>query len=1260
MRAFFLISSLLISQALLAGNDNLKFIENKGQLKNSEGKPANDILFYADAGDVRYVIRSTGITYLINERPEWEEYEEHEEREKRRHNRAVEKGKIRKTPGFVEGLDEFKLWRVDMNWLNASQEPIVEGIESNQAKFNYYTPDFPAGLLGVTSYNKVLIKNVYENIDVLFYSKGSQFKYDYIIHRNGDISKIKFVFEGARHVRLEQDTLVVKTPYGLVKDFIPQSVIEKEGIQKNVRMHFQQTVDKSWSIVSEQKLGDFEKLIVDPATWVTYLGGTGQEFAYDIESDSSGNIYITGAVDSPDFPVTPGAFQTTMASSSFNSTGFLTKMSPAGDVLWSTYYGGTGYDNSFGVTVDAANFVYMCGYATSTDFPVTAGAFQTTYGGDGDGFLVKFDEFGVRQWATYIGGTGYDLAYKVDVDQVGDVWLVGSSSSGDYPVLLAYQPALSGSSDAIITKFSPAGSLLYSTYLGGSSYDDATDVDVTTGYIGVVGSTQSPTFPFTSDAWETTVTVDEGFYSKFDLTGSLVYSTAYGGSAIETPSSIQFDGMAEAVIAGTTWSSDYPTTPGAYQTVTGGGVIDCFMIKFHADNSIYWSTYYGNTYMEYEAGVTIDNANNIYLFSEWEDDAFVDLPVLGCAFQKEFGGTEDQFIVKWSPSCEKLCMTYLGGSMEDDLDGITAPIEWSKGFLYTTCYSFGDYPVTPGAYQTTLSGFIDIGLARLCSVGCGDTISTKADFTINDTVCMSYPVNFHATSASCDTNLVTYLWDFPGGVPSSSTSKDVSVSYSTTGTYTATLTAFSPCDTATKVMSFLVTVGGTTSANITASTDSICPNTPIIFTVSTSGASGPFNYTWSVSPLDTSSIAFSPVSSGYITVTVSGSGSNCPGSDSIFINVLPIPLILSPADTCICNGASLVLTASGTPSYLWSTSETTASITVSPTVNTIYTVSYSNGICTVSDTTNVCVNALPTAAIVATTDSICVGTPVTFTAVPGGASPFVYAWSGIIGGTTISVSGSPGGSGTQTLFLTDANGCSTSAAASLTVFPVPNIVAPADTCICQGAVLNLAASGTPGYNWNTGATTASITVAPSTTFTYIVSYSNGICADDDSVTVCVNPVPVVIASNDTSIAYESSASLYVTGGGPFTWSPSNTLSCSACNNPEATPSETTTYIVSSTNAFGCKASDEVTVTIYYLLIIPNIITPNQDGMNDNFRILGLPPHSYISIYNRWGNQLHETDDYKNDWSTITDGVYYYVLKTPDGKYYKGFFHVNKG
>jgi gliding motility-associated-like protein len=474
------------------------------------------------------------------------------------------------------------------------------------------------------------------------------------------------------------------------------------------------------------------------------------------------------------------------------------------------------------------------------------------------------------------------------------------------------------------------------------------------------------------------------------------------------------------------------------------------------------------------------------------------------------------------------------------------------------------------------------------------------------------------------------------------------------GTYFITVTDSTG---ASETDSIIITEPNVLTVAVNTLNDTICFGSSINIGTTVNGGTIPYSYQWSTGPGDVlASVITSPTSSGYFSVVVTDDN-NCTISDSTFITVLTIPAVTSSADTCICEGASATITASGTPSFLWNTGSTSPTITVTPTTNTLYIVSYSNGVCTTSDTTIVCVNPTPSVSI-NPSDTVCAGTSVTFAAViTSGTTPFNYSWTGLTTGSTTSISIIATTSGTENLFIVDANGCSTSASSFLEVLAVPNITASADACICFGDSLTLNASGTPSYTWSTGQTTSSIQVSPLTNTTYIVSYSNGVCADDDSVFICVNPTPVVIASNDTSIQFQSTVFLSATGTGPFDWNPSNTLNCTPCANPEASPSETTTYIVSTTNAFGCSAQDIVTVSIYYVLIIPNIFTPNGDGMNDTFHILGLPPDSKLAIFNRWGNELYTTDSYLNNWTTETDGVYYYVLKTPDDKSFNGFFHV---
>jgi gliding motility-associated-like protein len=304
-----------------------------------------------------------------------------------------------------------------------------------------------------------------------------------------------------------------------------------------------------------------------------------------------------------------------------------------------------------------------------------------------------------------------------------------------------------------------------------------------------------------------------------------------------------------------------------------------------------------------------------------------------------------------------------------------------------------------------------------------------------------------------------------------------------------------------------------------------------------------------------------------------------------------------------------------------------------------------------------------TASIYTANDSVCAGDSLTLSATGGGGTGiYTYQWISSSGtGTNSTYTFTPASSDTVSLTITDENNCPASSAISITVLPAAPLTASPDTCVCAGESVTISASGAPGYLWNTGQTTSSITVSPASGTTYVVSYSDGVCTVDEAVFVCVNPVPLIFISNDTTLIWGSDtpyALLFsgATSGSPV-WSPATGLSSVTSANPTASPSETQIYTVTYTNSFGCSASATVIVTVEYIITVPNVYTPNGDGENETFYINGLPPSSEIIIYNRWGNLVFDSTSYQNDWSTPVDGVYYYILTIPDGKSFKGFVQV---
>ncbi len=332
-------------------------------------------------------------------------------------------------------------------------------------------------------------------------------------------------------------------------------------------------------------------------------------------------------------------------------------------------------------------------------------------------------------------------------------------------------------------------------------------------------------------------------------------------------------------------------------------------------------------------------------------------------------------------------------------------------------------------------------------------------------------------------------------------------------------------------------------------------------------ATGGASYLWSTGAT-TASITVSPTTTTTYTVTAFDASGTNSDTDDVTVTVNPIPVANAGADVSTCQSTSVTLSATGGSSYLWSTGATTQTINVNPNATTTYSVQVTQNGCTSSDDVTVTVNPVPTinAGADVTFNS---GDSVTLTAT-GGAS---YSWN--TGATTSSITVSPTVTTTYTVTGT-LNGCQSTD--TVTVFLVDSSVtanAGQDVAICNGGSTTLTATGGASYLWSTGATTASITVSPTTTMTYTVTAfdASGTNSDTDDVTVTVNPVPTINAGADVTINSGDSVTLTATGGASYSWNTGATTSSITVN-----PTVTSTYTVTGT-LNGCQSTDTVTVFV---------------------------------------------------------------------------------
>ncbi len=497
------------------------------------------------------------------------------------------------------------------------------------------------------------------------------------------------------------------------------------------------------------------------------------------------------------------------------------------------------------------------------------------------------------------------------------------------------------------------------------------------------------------------------------------------------------------------------------------------------------------------------------------------------------------------------------------------------------------------------------------------------------------PIGISGTSPICAGDFSTltasggtgYTWSTTETTTSISVSPGITTTYSVTGTD----------GTCSNSATFQVIVNTMPLATISGPS-SVCAGETA--TLTASGGSGSYTYSWSTSAT-TASVDVSPATLTTYYVTVSAG--TCSDSASHTLTVNSLPSIGISGDNSICAGESSVLSASGGTGYIWSTTETSSGITVSPASTTTYTVTGTDGTCSNTASFQVVVNALPVIGI-GGNNSICEGTSTTLTAT-GGAS---YLWSTTEATPSITVS--PAGTTTYTVTGSDGT-CSNSASVTVTVNSVPSAVISGDTIICAGTSTLLSASGGSTYLWSNSATSAAVTVSPASDQTYTVTVSNGNCSDVASINVHVNPLPMVDAGNDTTIYLGNSANLNGSGGLIYAWSPPDGLSCTDCQNPTATPDETTLYTLTVTDANGCSNTDQVLVTVEYNcgdVFVPNAFSPNGDGFNDEFLVRGNCITSItFKVFDRWGEKVFETQtpgmgwngDYNGD--PLNGGVYSY-------------------
>jgi hypothetical protein len=670
--------------------------------------------------------------------------------------------------------------------VGANEAAKVTGEQKLPGKVNYLTGKDPSKWrTDVVTYAKVRYEEVYPGVDLVYYGKRGQLEYDFVVQPGADPASIRLRIAGAQKMRLNgKGQLVMKTAGGAVRWNKPEIYQEVDGVQRSVKGKY--VLGRGGEVGFQVAAYDTARpLIIDPIlVYSTYLGGSSLDDGWGIAVDSTGNAYVTGYTYATDFPTTAGAFQTIYGGGTCDA--FVTKLNSSGSgLLYSTYLGGSDVDSGYGIAVDSSGNAYIAGETASTDFPITAGAFQTAYaGGYRDAFVIQLNASGSSLlYSTYLGGSGYDRSAHLGslaLDTSGNVYIVGDTDSSDFPITAgAFQTTFAGGRDVFVAKINATGSsLLYSTYFGGSDLDfgDGIALD-SSGNTYLAGTTESFDFPTTGGAFQTTSGggSSDAFVTKLNATGTgLLYSTYIGGSDSDDGYAIALDASGNTYLTGITTSSDFPITVGAYQaTLVASG--DAFVTKLNSvGTGLLYSTYLGGNGSEDGWGIAVDDSGNAYVAGFTTSS---DFPTTPDAFQTTFGGVTDVFVTQLNATGTGLIYsTYLGGSSSQGpgyeyLRGMA--LDTSNNVYIVGVTTSDDFPTTPGAFDTTWNfssdGFVaKIGPPPLPAAPIAELAGnvTATSFTANwDSVTFATGYRLDVSKSSSFASFVTGFQDLDvGGV----------------------------------------------------------------------------------------------------------------------------------------------------------------------------------------------------------------------------------------------------------------------------------------------------------------------------------------------------------------------------------------------------------------------------------------------------------------------------------------------------------------
>ncbi len=623
-----------------------------------------------------------------------------------------------------------KIAAVRMRFVGANPFAQISGDSALRGKVNYLTGDDPAQWRsGVPTFAKVRVGEIYPGINLVYYGNQRQLEYDFTIAPGSDTDAIMIRFDGADKISINaRDELVLKSGGGEIRQPVPVVYQTVDGARKEIKGGYK-ILDAHTVAFT---VGNYDRalpLVIDPTfAFGTFFGGTSGETAWAVALNPTDNsIYIAGQTFSkkaftngPPFS-TEGAFQEDFAGGKLTGDGFIARFDSTGtNLVFLTYLGGKEDEYISSIAADAAGNAFVTGFTDSTNFPTKNALYPKIAGKlnkvvnvyPGDAFVAELDPSGSNLvYSTYLGGSGLDSGTGIAIDSSDNAYVVGYTSSTNFPATnsLAFKLAgstnlmlnrLAGTNNAFITGIAANGtSLLFSTYFGGRKTDIGEGIAVgTDGSIYVTGFTDSTNFPTTNAVFHlmngvtNTSGVDDAFVAKFNpfvsTNLSLVYSTFLGGTNNDFGYRIACDDGGYAYVTGATASPNFPNTNTIYHT-TGTNIIvglrshvatnnpalsvdtDAFLTKLDPNGAVVYSVIFGGRTNDIGYGVAVDSAQNVYVCGATSSKDFTtnNIPeFLGSTnyLRATNSGASDAFVIAFANDCSSLLYsTYLGGKSDD-------------------------------------------------------------------------------------------------------------------------------------------------------------------------------------------------------------------------------------------------------------------------------------------------------------------------------------------------------------------------------------------------------------------------------------------------------------------------------------------------------------------------------------------------------------------------------------------------------------------